>query len=476
MGGRCHLDSSRHMRLSLAEVAEATGGRLVGAPERGDLGVASVATYHTDSREVVHGGLFFALRGAAMDGHSFVAGAVARGAGAVVVERPQPVPVPQVVVGDTWAALYALAAMVLGRVAPLVVGITGSNGKTSTKELAAAVLGARHRVHRTAGNLNSETGVPLTVLQLEPDHGAAVLELGMQGPGEIARLTDLVHPRAGVVTGIGTVHAEFFGDGRDGIARAKGELVQALPAGGLAVLNADDDYFEMLRDLSAAPVIGVSLTPPALEGRGGGRGGDIHILRGTDYRPLPDGGAAFSVEGVDVRLALDGRHQARNAIAALAAGRFAGVPLADGARQLAAVRVPHRLEAVPQPGGWTLIDDAYNASPESMLASFETVADRARDGRLMAVLGEMRELGALAEDAHRQVGAAARNVFDRVAVVDAGWGRLMAETAGADLVPDLAAAAAWVRDQVGPGDVVLLKASHGVALYEVAKELREAVR
>lgn len=471
------------MRLSLAEVAEATGGRLVGAPGWGEGGSARVSTYHTDSREVAEGGLFFALRGAEMDGHSFVVDAVTHGAAAVVVERPLRIACPQVIVGDSWEALYGLARLVLDRVAPLVVGITGSNGKTSTKELAAAVLEAGHRVHRTAGNLNSETGVPLTMLQVEPEHDAVVLELGMREPGEIARLAALARPRVGVVTGIGTVHAEYFGDGRDGIARAKAELVEALPADGLAVLNAADDYFEMLSGLSGAPVVGVTLSPSpagttpaplAGEGRGGRERREIHILRAAGYRPLPDGGAAFSVEGVEVRLGLGGRHQARNALAALAVGRFAGVPLAEGARQLAAVRVPHRLEELPQPGGWTLIDDAYNASPESMLASFETIAERVREGRLLALLGEMRELGPLAEGAHRRVGAAAGKVFDRVAVVDVGWGRLLAETARGELVSDLAAAAAWVREQVRSGDVVLVKASHGVALYEVVKELQEA--
>jgi UDP-N-acetylmuramoyl-tripeptide--D-alanyl-D-alanine ligase len=446
------------MRLRLAEVQEVCGGRLVACSP------ASLATsYHTDSRQVLPGGLFFALRGADLDGHAFVPDAAEHGPAAVVVERELEASVPQVVVADTWRALYGLAAFVLRRISPLVVGVTGSNGKTSTRELAGAVLEARHRVHRTAGNLNTETGLPITVLDLEPEHTALVLEMGMQGPGEIARLAALARPSVGVVTSIGTVHAEHFADGQEGIARAKGELVAALPADGLAVLNADEPRFlDVLRGLSGAPSTTFGLD-----------GGD---LRGTAYRPLPDGGGVFHVEGLEVRLALGGRHQARNALAALAAGRFAGVPLAEGARTLAHVQTAHRLQRHTAPGGWTVLDDAYNASPESMAAAFETASQMARQGRLLALLGEMRELGPLAEAAHRRAGAHAREVFDQVAVVDVGWGSALAQAAGGELVSSLAGGAEWVRRQARPGDVVLVKASHGVALDRVVDELVGAER
>jgi UDP-N-acetylmuramoyl-tripeptide--D-alanyl-D-alanine ligase len=345
---------------------------------------------------------------------------------------------------------------VLGRVSPLVVGVTGSNGKTSTKELTAAVLGVRHHVLKTEGNLNSETGLPLTLLRLEATHTAAVLEMGMQGPGEIARLAALARPRVGIVTMVGTVHLEYFSD-VEAIARAKAELVEALPAGGLAVLNAEDARFELLRGLSAAPVVGFGL-----------EAGD---LRGEGYRPLPGGGAAVTVEGTPVRLRLAGRHQARNAVAALAAGRFAGVPIAEGAAALAGVEVDQRLQELAAPAGYTVVDDAYNASPESMLAAFESLAERPRSGRLLALLGEMRELGGVATAAHQDVGRRAREVFDRVAVMDAGHGRLLAEAAGGELVADREAAVKWVRAIAGPGDVVLVKASHGIGLHEVVRQL-----
>src|ERR1700730_15785983 len=196
---------------------------------------------HTDSREVQPGGLFFALRGAETDGHRFIADAVAKGAVGIVVERPPegPVAAEVLAVPDTWAALYQLARRRLEEVAPLVVGITGSNGKTSTKEMLAAILATRFRVLKTEGNLNTETGVPLTILGLEAGHEVLVLEMGMQAAGEIAHLAALASPRIGIVTGIGTVHVEFF-NSVEGIAEAKAELVEALPGDGLAVLNHDD--------------------------------------------------------------------------------------------------------------------------------------------------------------------------------------------------------------------------------------------
>ncbi|MDQ6744037.1 MAG: UDP-N-acetylmuramoyl-tripeptide--D-alanyl-D-alanine ligase [Candidatus Dormibacteraeota bacterium] len=441
------------MRLTVAEVLSATGGRLRAGPAD-----AAFGSFHTDSREVAEGGLFFALRGSAMDGHEFVAQASRRGAAGVVVDRPVDAGGAAVlVVDDTWQALYGLAGWVRTEVAPLVVGVTGSNGKTSTKEMAAAVLATRRNVLKSEGNLNTETGLPLTLLRLARENEVAVLEMGMQGTGEIARLASLARPLVGVVTGIGTVHAEYFADGQRGIARAKGELVEALPDDGLAVLNREDGFFEFLSALSKAPVLGVGLGS-----------GD---LVAEDYRPGREGGSEFKVEGVDVRLPLAGRHQARNALAALAVGRFAGVPLEEGAAALAAVQVDHRLQERRAAAGYVVVDDAYNASPESMLAAFEALLERPRGGRLIAVLGEMRELGSLAEQAHRKVGRRAAEVFDRVAVVDVGRGRLLAEAAGAPLLADRAAAADWVRATAGPGDRVLVKASHGVALYELVEDL-----
>jgi UDP-N-acetylmuramoyl-tripeptide--D-alanyl-D-alanine ligase len=442
------------MKLSLLEMLEATGGGEVGGTQVGN----TFSTYHTDSREVVHGGVFFALKGAEMDGHRFVDDAIRRGATAVVVERRMNVPtgIAEIRVPDTWAALYSLASYTLGHITPVVVGVTGSNGKTSTKEMIAAILGKRFNVMRTSGNLNTETGVPLTILALQPHHTALVLEMGMQHPGDIARLVALARPSIGVITNIGTVHMEFF-NSREELARSKGEMVAGLPERGTAILNAEDQFFPML----------VAMTEARVSSFGVGAGD----FRAEGYQALEGGGGRFSVRGVDVRLALEGRHQAFNAVAALATGVAAGITLADGAEALENVSVEHRLQEVPAAAGYTIVDDAYNASPESMIAAFEALAESPRRGRLLAVLGQMGELGAVSEESHRRVGLRAAQVFDALCVVDGERARLLAESAGADLVPDRPAAADWVRRNAREGDRVLVKASHGVGLDQVVREL-----
>ena len=442
------------MRLTLLELLEATGGGEIGGTQVGER----FDTYHTDSRTVQPGGIFFALRGADMDGHKFVRDAIDRGAAAIVVERRTEIPtgIVEVVVPDTWKALYDLSAWVLKRVHPLVVGITGSNGKTSTKELTAAVLSTRFKVHRTSGNLNTETGVPLTILGLEPDDNALVLEMGLQRAGDIQHLVALARPTVGVVTNIGVVHMEFF-ETQEDLARAKGELVAGLPAGGRAVLNADDPFHELLAGMTPAKVTTF--------------GADEGEYRVEDYEPVADGGSQFKVLSVPVRLALGGRHQALNAAAALAVGDFAGVPVEHGAAALADVAVEHRLHETVSPSGVIVVDDAYNASPESMLAAFDAMQERPRQGRLLAVLGHMAELGAVAEESHERVGKRAAEVFDELIVVDTPLGRILAHAADAAVVPDNLAAADWVRKHARAGDRVLIKGSHSRRLEEVVAEL-----
>ena len=442
------------MRLTLLEILGATRGGQIGGTFVGN----AFSTFHTDSREVVDGGVFFALKGAEMDGHAFVPDAIERGAGLLIVERRmESVPgVGQVLVADTWDALYALARFTSERVRPLVVAITGSNGKTSTKELVAAALGRRYNVLHTSGNLNTETGVPLTMLRLEPAHTALVLEMGIQRPGDIGRLVDLAQPSIGIITNIGVVHIEFFAS-QDELAASKGELVQGLPESGLAVLNADDKYFDHL----------AAMTPAGVSSFGFAQGD----YRAENYRTLREGGSAFSVRGIEVRLGLEGRHQALNALAALAAADFAGVPLEVGGEALAQVAVDHRLQEIKAPAGFFVVDDAYNASPESMLAAFAAMSDRPRSGRLLAVLGEMRELGGLADESHRVVGLHAAKVFDAVCVIDGERAGILAEAAGAEIVPNRAEAVLWVRRNAVEGDRVLVKGSHGIRLDEVVREL-----
>src|SRR5207245_7139186 len=445
------------MRLSLLEILEATGGGEVGGTQVGE----TFSTFHTDSREVKTGGVFFALRGQEMDGAEFVNDAIARGAAAVVVERKTEIPsgIVEVLVPDTWSALYALASHALRRVQPLVVAVTGSNGKTSTKEMIAAILAQHFNVHKTEGNLNTETGVPLTILSLESHHSALVLEMGMQRPGDIGRLAGLAKPAIGVITNVGIVHIEFF-NSREELARAKGELVAALPEEGLAVLNADNDFYPLLAQMTSARVASF--------------GNDRGDYRVEGFQPIESGGSQFTVRGVEVRLAMAGRHQALHAAAALAARDFAGVSVEAGSDCLAGLKVEHRLEEIPAPGGYSIIDDAYNASPESMIAAFDALAESRRDGRLLAVLGEMRELGSLSEESHRRVGERAAEVFDAVCVVDGERAKPMAQAAGAELVPAGAGAADWVTRNATAGERLRVKASQGGRLDELVKDLTAA--
>ncbi|HEV2414365.1 MAG TPA: Mur ligase family protein, partial [Candidatus Dormibacteraeota bacterium] len=252
-------------------------------------------------------------------------------------------------------------------------------------------------------------------------------------------------------------HMAFFSS-REELARSKGELVAALPDAGLAVLNADNEFYPLLVQMTTARVASF-----------GAERGDYRV---DGYRPESDG-SAFSINGVDVRLKMRGSHQALNAAAALAAGEFAGVPLEIGAEALREVEVAHRLDERQGRGGFIVVDDAYNASPESMLAAFDTLAELPRSGKLFAVLGEMRELGPLADEAHRHVGERAAQVFDAYCVVDSGHAKLMAAAGGA-VVADRAAAAQWIKGHAGPGDRVLVKGSHGVRLDELVSELTTA--
>jgi UDP-N-acetylmuramoyl-tripeptide--D-alanyl-D-alanine ligase len=442
------------MQLTLLEILEATGGGQIGGTMVGD----HFRSFHTDSREVVSGGVFFALKGAEKDGHEFVDDAIDHGAAALVVERGVgPIPgIVQILVPDAWAALYAMAGFVRDRVRPLVVAVTGSNGKTSTKEMVAAILASKYNVLRTSGNLNTETGVPLTMLGLEREHTALVLEMGMQHAGDIRRLVALAQPSIGIITNVGSVHMEFFASQED-LARAKGELVAGLPEAGYAVLNADDPSYHLLAGMTAARVLSF--------------GFDEGDYRAERYHVLPDTGCAFTVRGTDVRLAVEGRHQALNALAALATAEAAGVEFEAAVEALSSVVVEHRLQEVPAPGGFLIVDDAYNASPESMLAAFEAVSERPRQGRLLAVLGRMGELGVLADEAHRRVGRRAGEVFDAVCVIDGGEARLLAEAAEAVIVADREAAAEWVKQNAHEGDRVLVKASHSLRLDLLVDEL-----
>ena len=453
------------MPLDLDRLIEATGGRLVGPTPMAPLAVAV-----TDGRQATSGSLFFALKGATADGHDFVGQAVAKGCSAVVASRPVAdvdlSAVSVIMVEDTWQALFAVARDRLAAARPRVVGITGSTGKTSTKELTAAALGRFFGVLATAGNLNTQTGVPLTLMQLEPGlHQVAVLEMGLQVAGDIGLLARLASPEVGVITNIGVAHMESLGSVQ-AIVEAKAELLSELPSTGWAVLNRDDPHFDKLRRSTAARLLTFGGTPEA----------DLRLVAGPHHYWVVVAGVA---QPLPLRLSVLGRHQALNAVAALAVARVLGLDLLTAAGALGGVRLSQRLQVVELGGGRTLVDDSYNASPDSVLAAFETVTAEFAGRPLVVVLGDMLELGPVALEAHRQMGAWAARFADRLAVTGA-MADLVADAAVAcgldpDRVlssPSLATVVEWLVSTGSPGDVILVKASRGIGLDRLVADLK----
>ena len=353
-----------------------------------------------DSRTLTAGALFVALKGDQADGHEFAAAAAARGAAALLVERALPIALPQVVVPDALGALTACARARRTAFAGPVVAVTGSNGKTTTKEMIGAILAVRGLCLITKGNLNNHIGVPLTLLRLHAEHRFAVIEMGANHRGEIAHLASIAEPGIGIVTNAGAAHLEGFGS-LDGVAEGKGELFAALPRDGVAVVNADDQYAPRWESLSA----GRRITTFGLEV------GDYSARRiGSSLR---DGAPRLEFEllapggTVRVELALAGMHNLRNALGAAAAAQAAGASLDDVAAGLGAVRpVKGRLEFRPAVNGAVLVDDSYNANPGSLKAGLDAFQSFA--GARWLVLGDMMELGSAADELHREIGAYAR--------------------------------------------------------------------
>lgn len=451
------------MSFRLFELAEATGGRLVGAHH--DLRLTRLVT---DSRQAAGGALFVALVGETTDGHRFLEQAITAGAAAVLCQAaPEAPAVPAVVVDDTREALVRFTRHQLQRQHCKVVGVTGSVGKTSTKEMVAAVLGRRFQVLKTEGNLNTYTGLPMSVARLEPGHQVFVAEYGMSALGEIEFLTRMAPPDVAIVLNVGLSHVGLLGS-IEAVAQAKRELVEGLTADGVAILNADDPRVTAMA--AAAP--GRVLT----FGLGGAdiRADELLLggLAGSEFTLVIAG------ERTPVRLPIAGAHAVSNALAAAAAGHAMGVPTAEVAAALGAVEaVSGRGRGRPGRLGSTVIDDAYNASPSSMEAALAVLL--AENGRpRIAVLGEMLELGDHAAAAHREVGRAAAGADFLVAVGEhAGEMAEGAREAGmpADrvaVVDGAATAAAAVEPRLA-GALVLVKASRGMALEEVVDRLLE---
>ena len=458
------------MGFSLAEIASATGGRLVGDPEGYCRRVV------IDSRLVAPGDLFVAIIGERHDGHDFIPQAAAAGARAFVASRPMEVPagLSAVFVGDTVAALGAIARHHRRRFDLPVVAVTGSTGKTTTKEMIAAIGGVRRRVARTEGNLNNEIGLPLTLLSLSPGDELLVVEMGMRGPGQIAALAAIAEPQVGVVTNIGLTHLELLGS-QEAITAAKGELVAALPASGTAVLNADDPRCLSLARKTRARVLRFGL----------GEGAEV---RAVDLAGDPEG-SSFTLrapEGVafPVRLSVPGLHQVRNALAAAAAALAVGCGPEEIRAGLAGFGLRRgRGAAVEATGGWTVIDDTYNANPASMEAALAVLAARSPRGRRIAVLGDMLELGPASGEAHRAVGHLAARAGVALLLTFGREARgigLGAVSAG--LPPDAVRhyenkeeLLADLRETLRPGDLVLVKGSRGMRMEEIVSGLLQDI-
>jgi len=462
------------MKLTLAEAALGTGAVLE-APESVSRAGALVAQgYSIDSRTIAPGELFFAVRGERFDGHDFVAAAVERGAIAGVVSRNRvatlpdaALAVPLLIADDPLPALQALAANVRRLWGKKVIAVTGSAGKTTTKEAIAAALGTRYRVLRSHGNLNNAYGLPLQLLRLEPEHDFAVVEMGMNHTGEIASLARISAPDWGVVTNVGTAHMENFTDGQAGIARAKFELVASLPAGGVAFLNCDDLYVSQFgRDFLGKAVY-----------FGTGPCADPQILAiAEDENGLQVRYRSGNREAV-LTLRLLGAHNAHNAIAGLAVAREAGVDEDAAAAALASLSAGDKRGEILQIGGATILNDSYNSNPEALRSMIRTLAVRHAQRRIL-IAGEMLELGEQAPKLHAESGKAAAQAGIDIVVGVRGNAQHLAAAAcwggvASLFLPDAETAGEWMAENLGEGDVVLVKGSRGVHLERAIEVLKK---
>lgn len=431
-------------------------------------GSADIRDGVADSRQAKPGDLFAAFRGEHLDGNEFVADALERGATAVVCERadaPSPPGRTVAIAPDTRAAMAALAQAWRRACGVTVVGITGTVGKTSAKELTAATLAGRFRTHRSKENFNSYEGLPLALMSLRRDHEVSVLEMAMDRRGEIAQLCGIAEPRIGAVLNIGVTHAEKVGT-IDDIAREKLSLVRSLPPDGIALLNADDPRVAAARESLACRVITF------------GTGSEAD-LRAVAVRDLGLEGVGFEVrfggQCAAARSPLPGVHTLAAALTALGVCLALGLSLSEGAALLGRARPPGRMVPRRGRGGWLILDDRYNASPASMEGALRFLA--AREGRRIAFLGGMAELGVYSESEHRRIGRVAAECCDLL-VASGELARPLAdeaELAGAQVVwfASKEEAAAWLAPKLRSGDVVLVKASRGQAFETVIPRLEE---
>jgi UDP-N-acetylmuramoyl-tripeptide--D-alanyl-D-alanine ligase len=450
----------------LSEILSVTQGTLL----QGELDILFSGVC-TDSRRVRSGDLFIALRGENFDGHEFIPQAIERGATGIIAHtpiRPYSHTVVVVQVPDTLIALGQIAALHRSRFTVPICAVTGSVGKTTTKELLGTILRARFNTLQAAASHNNEIGVPRTLLQLNESHQAVVLEFAMRGAGQIRYLADIARPTIGVITNIGESHREFFSSIEE-IADAKGELLDAMDENSVSILNADDAQFRHLR----AKVRGTLLT------FGENELADVHVKNVRSTPPTVSFEVEAGAERVEVTLPFPGRHNALNAAAAMSAAAVFGVDLATAANALRAARPASHRMATRQTLGVTVLDDCYNASPASMHAALETLRDWQTTGRRIAVLGDMKELGDRSTEAHREVGGWVPLHNVDLLITVGTEARQIAEGARAAgfngprvaLCDTSDEALSVVRSQILPGDVVLVKASRAMKLETVVEGL-----
>ncbi len=473
-----------HPKLTLASVIEAITGAQVPELEAASM-QAVISDAAIDSREVRSGALFVAFAGARDDGHDYVSDAFERGALAALIERPvetdrptldltaggelEPAELPVcLLVPNTLEALQAVARHWRSQLDLRVIGITGSVGKSTTKELTAEVLNRRFRTHKNAGNLNNEIGLPLSLLQITAAHQRAVLEMGFYVPGEIALLCEIARPQVGVITNISEVHLERAGS-MQAIVDGKSELVESLPGDGVAILNYDDLRVREMAERTEAQVFTYGLSPEA-------------DLSASEVEGLGLEGVRFVLhhrgESFHVRVPLLGRHSVHTALRAAAVGLTEGLSWDEIIAGLQQTGSQLRLVAVNGPGGAILLDDTYNAAPPSVLAALNLLDEL--EGRKIAVLGDMLELGEFEEAGHRMVGARAAELVDQLVTVGerARWIGEEAQRAGFSdqaltTLEDSQQAIEHLSGLIGAGDVVLIKGSRGLRMDRIVNALEE---
>ena len=451
--------------LTLSKIVQLAGASLSSGDE-----TVVIDKIGTDSRTIKPGELFVALRGENFDGHDFVEAAAKSGATGALVDQNWNGNVPEnfmlIRASETLHAYQQIAANYRRSLGLKVVAITGSNGKTSTKDFAASVLARKFRVTKTKGNFNNHVGLPRTILEATPEDEVAVWEIGMNHPGEIAALSSIATPDAAIITNIGVAHIEFMGS-REAIAREKGALAEAVGSQGTVILNADDPFSKGIAARTRAKVL--------FAGTAAGS------VRAIEIRQSADGSEFTILEGAHrcrAKLPVAGLHMVQNALLAVAAGRAFGLSIEECASGLAAAPLTKARLQIKQIGGVHFLDDSYNANPDSMKAALRTLVELDTEGKRIAVLGEMRELGAESERGHREVGETAASLAVDQLITIGDVAKAIAEGARAaglsnvSSVPSTHEAADFLGEIAAPGDLVLIKGSRAAKTEEVIEQFR----